>query len=338
MSGLTDTFGRVHNNLRVSVTDRCNLRCTYCMPDGIVPFLPADQLLSFPQIALVAEALLGLGVTKIRLTGGEPLLRPRLPDLIERLRELPGLQQLALTTNGLRLDRLAKPLRAAGLDRLNISLDALDETAFQQVSRRSGLHRVLAGIDSALQAGFEDIRLNAISLRGVTEAQVIPLAEFARQHHLTLRFIEYMPLDAERGWSVDRVLSGAAVREILERHFGPLLAIIPDDPHQPAVEYIYPDGSGRIGLINPVTEPFCGDCNRLRLTADGKLRNCLFSLDEWDLRPILQHRAPAASSREMPLEQIQASAFSCIDAKLAGHLISRPGFAQPQRAMYQIGG
>jgi cyclic pyranopterin phosphate synthase len=359
--GLRDRFGRLHDSLRVSVTDRCNLRCTYCMPDGLVPFLPADQLLTFNQIALVIETLLELGVNKVRLTGGEPLLRPRLVELVARLSQLPRLEQLTLTTNGLRLDRFAKPLRQAGLQRLNISLDALDEATFIRVSRRSGLQRVLAGIDAALAAGFTDIRLNAISMRGISEPQVLPLAEFARRNGLTVRFIEYMPLDAERGWTADHVLSGAAVRQILEQHFGPLVPAASPDPHQPATDYLYADGSGRIGLINPVSEPFCGSCNRLRLTADGRLRNCLFSHHEWDLRPALHtdsagrptanphqtigpsdrgERSTIASdgARESVRQAIQRLAHDCVSAKEAGHLISRHGFEQPQRAMYQIGG
>jgi GTP 3',8-cyclase len=327
---LIDRFGRLHDSLRISVTDRCNIRCTYCMPDGIVRFLPEDQLLRFEQIVRCVQVLGDVGVRKLRLTGGEPLMRPRLPQLIEQLASIATVDDLALTTNGTLLAPIAKSLRDAGLRRINISLDALSEEAFQRISRRKGLHRVLAGIDAAIDAGFDQIRLNAIAIRGITEDQVVPLVHFARQRKLTVRFIEYMPLDADHAWSATQVLTGTELMQLIEERVGPLLATNRPDPSQPSVDYAFADGFGAVGLINPVSQPFCNDCNRLRLTADGKLRNCLFSHDEWDLRPFL---AIPDSSGPL-LDHIRA----CVDAKKAGHLISRPGFAQPSRAMYQIGG
>ncbi len=327
---LVDGFGRVHTNLRISVTDRCNLRCFYCMPGEGAQFKPREELLSFEEIERFARVVVGMGVDKIRLTGGEPLVRNDIAELVRRLASIPDLDDLALTTNGLLLPELAAELHAAGLHRLNISLDALDEPTFRQIARRRGLDRVLDGILTARQVGFRRIRLNAVSIRGLTEAQIVPLARFAREHEMELRFIEYMPLDADGGWQKDQVLGGDEVRTILEREVGRLDPVAADDPSQPATDYAYRDGRGRVGFINPVTHSFCANCNRLRLTAEGQIRNCLFSTVEWDARTLL--RGGASDDELAGLVQ------SAVGAKRAGHGIATPEFVKPQRAMYQIGG
>ncbi|GIW92014.1 MAG: GTP 3',8-cyclase [Pirellulaceae bacterium] len=327
---LIDRFGRVHTNLRVSVTDRCNIRCFYCMPAANVRFLPRSEILSFEEITRFVQVCAALGITKVRLTGGEPLVRADLPRLVRMLAAIPGIQDLAMTTNGLLLAEHAEALREAGLHRLNISLDALHEETFQRIARRSGLDKVLQGIDAACRAGFRRIRLNAVAIRGVTEPEIIPLAEFARQRRLELRFIEYMPLDADRKWQPDQVLSGEEIRAVLEQHFGPLVPVPREDPSQPAVDYSYRDGSGVVGFINPVTQPFCHECNRLRITAEGQVRNCLFSTVEWDARRLLREGASD--------EQIAQLVRDCIAAKMPGHGIDKPDFVRPVRAMFEIGG
>ena len=328
-SPLVDHFGRVHNSLRISVIDRCNLRCSYCMPDGPLEFLPTHQLLSFDQIELLTRVLVKVGVTKIRLTGGEPLLRPGLEQLVRRLSAIEGIDDLAMTTNGVLLDRYAARLREAGLQRVNISLDTLDEAVFERITRRSGLERVLQGIDAALVAGFEQVRLNALAIRGLTETEIVPLAEFAISRGLHLRFIEYMPLDADHRWRQEQVLTGEEILRRLETRFGQLIPVSRADPSQPAEDYRFANSGNLIGIIRPVTQPFCDSCNRLRLTAEGTLRNCLFSIDEWNLRQHLMEGREATL-----LELIR----ECVSAKRPGHLISQSEFEQPPRAMYQIGG
>ncbi|MCA9207365.1 MAG: GTP 3',8-cyclase MoaA [Planctomycetales bacterium] len=327
---LTDSFGRVHTNLRISVTDRCNIRCFYCMPNENVVFRPRAEILSFEEIARLVRVLAPLGVNKLRLTGGEPLVRAGLPNLISMLRDVSGIHDIAMTTNGLLLAEHAEALRAAGLDRLNVSLDGLREETFQRIARREGLHRVLEGIEAAQRAGFQRIRLNAVAIRGITEDEIVPLGRFARERHMELRFIEFMPLDAENQWQTEQVLTGETIRETLEREFGPLLPADRPDPSQPAVDFQFADGGGRIGFINPVTQPFCHDCNRLRVTADGKVRNCLFSTVEWDARQLLRD---GASDQE-----IESLVRDCIRQKKPGHGIDSPEFIKPERAMYQIGG
>ncbi len=330
MSGtpLVDGFGRVHTDLRISVTDRCNLRCSYCMPLEVT-FKPREELLTFEEIARVARVAAGLGVRTVRLTGGEPLLRRELPELVRQLVAIEGLDEVSLTTNGLLLAEQAAGLRAAGLVRLNVSLDSLTQQGFERLARRPGLDRVLAGLEAAKRAGFAEIRINAVSIRGLTEAEIVPLARFCRREGFHLRFIEFMPLDAEEAWEPTQVLSGAEVRGMLEREIGPLVADRPADPGQPALDYRFADG-GRVGFINPVTRPFCDRCDRLRLTADGQLRNCLFSTVEWDARGLLRSGAGD--------EPLAAAIRDCVAAKRAAHGIDTPSFVRPARAMYQIGG
>lgn len=300
------------------------------MPDENIRFRPRDEILTFEEITRFASVVSQMGVRRLRLTGGEPLVRAELPRLVQMLSNLPQIEDLALTTNGILLADSAAELRAAGLSRLNISLDTLDEATFKKISRREGLDRVLAGIEAAQRAGFEKIRLNAIAIQGLTEDEVVPLGRFARERGLELRFIEYMPLDAEQHWRSSDVLDGAAIRQILEDEFGPLLPVEPPHPSQPATDFIFADGGGRIGLIQPVSQPFCEACDRLRLTAEGQVRNCLFSTAEWDARAILR----GDGTDDVLADLVRA----CVREKAAAHGINTVEFIRPERAMFQIGG
>ncbi len=327
---LVDSFGRVHTSLRISVTDRCNIRCFYCMPNEQVRFKPRHEILTFEEIERFVRAIVPLGVRRLRLTGGEPLVRADLPDLVACLANIPGVDDLALTTNGLLLADVAEQLADAGLQRLNISLDGLKEETFRRIARRDGLPRVLEGIAAAQRGGFERIRLNAVAIRGISEEEIVPLGRFARERDLELRFIEFMPLDAEGNWDYQQVLDGGTIRQRLEQAFGPLVPAVRSDPSQPAVDFHFADGVGRIGFINPVTQPFCSDCNRLRITAEGQVRNCLFSTEEWDARAVLRAGGDAAA--------LQALLRASVSAKRIGHGIDSPTFQRPERAMFQIGG
>jgi len=327
---LIDSFGRLHSNLRVSVTDRCNIRCFYCMPNENVRFMPRDEILTFEEIERLVRVAAGRGINKLRITGGEPLVRAQLPVLISRLAKIPGIDDIAMTTNGILLADQAEALCQAGLKRLNISLDGLREETFERIARRPGLDQVLEGIAVAKQLGFEKIRLNAVAIAGISEEEIVPLGRFAREQQLELRFIEFMPLDAEGNWQREQVLEGNLIRQQLEDAFGPLLPADRHDRSQPAVDYRFADGKGMIGFINPVSEPFCGDCNRLRVTAEGQFRNCLFSHQEWDVRELMR-------SGRSDLE-ISAMLSECVAAKKTGHGIDSPDFEQPARAMFQIGG
>jgi len=323
---LIDLFGRVHESLRISVTDACNIRCRYCMPETVLGFLPQHRLLQYSSIFRIVSILARAGVSKIRLTGGEPLMRPHLEQLVAQLADIPGLQQIAMTTNAMMLADKVASLQDAGLTHVNISLDTLRESAFKQISRRDGLDQVLAGIDAAVASKLK-VRLNALVLREINLQDCIPLVDFARDRNLFIRFIEFMPLDADRQWSQDQVVNGSELRKHLESHFGPLAAIPRSDPSS---DFGFTDGRGGVGFIDPVSKPFCQSCNRIRLTADGKLRNCLFGRVEWDLK--------AASESNATDEQIYGIVADCIKNKYAAHGISSSDFQQPERAMYQIGG
>jgi cyclic pyranopterin phosphate synthase len=326
---LVDSFGRAHNNLRISVTDRCNIRCTYCMPESI-QFLPRHDLLTFEEIERLVRVAASLGVDKIRLTGGEPLVRRGLPTLVAKLAAIPGIRDLGLTTNGILLAPLAQELKDAGLSRLNVSLDTLDPARFRELTRRDGLERVIQGIHAARSAGFDPVKLNALAIKGGTEPDILPLARFAREFGLELRFIEFMPLDAENQWDRTHVLLADEILERLNRGIGPLSPSPDQDPRAPARDYDYVDGGGRVGLIASVSRPFCGNCNRLRLTADGKLRNCLFALDETDLRPLLRD----GSGDPALIQALRAS----VAGKWEGHEINTLHFLKPDRLMHAIGG
>jgi len=326
---LIDRFGRRHTDLRVSVTDRCNLRCSYCMPLEVA-FKPREELLTYEEICRTVAVATRLGIRTVRLTGGEPLVRAELDRLVQQLVALPGLDEVAVTTNGLLLAEQAERLARAGLARLNVSLDSLDADRFEQLARRPGLDRVLEGLAVARRCGFREIRINAVSIRGLTEAEIVPLARFCRQQAFHLRFIEFMPLDAEDDWAEGSVLTGEEVRQMVAAACGPLEPLPVTDPGQPAVDYSYADGGGLVGFINPVSQPFCDRCDRLRLTADGQFRNCLFSTTEWDARAILR-----GAGNDEDLARLLTD---CVQAKRAGHGIGDAGFERPARAMYQIGG
>jgi GTP 3',8-cyclase len=323
---VSDTYGRVHSDLRISVTDRCNIRCFYCMPESVASFQQISNLLTFPQILRVVETAVRLGFRKIRLTGGEPLLRPRLTDLLASFRNMRGMEDLALTTNAVLLEQYARPLFEAGLRRLNIHLDTLDRDRFRQLTRRDELPRVLRGIDAALSAGFVSIKLNAVALKGVTESDLIPLVRYARERGMEARFIEFMPLDAQEIWSLNRVLTADEMIARLSEEFGPLTPVPDADPRAPATEYQFSNGD-RVGFIASVSRPFCMNCNRLRLTAEGKLRYCLFAREETDIKPFIDD--PRA---------IESAIRSTISKKWAGHEINQPTFIPPDRPMYSIGG
>ena len=325
---LIDTFGRVHNNLRISVTDHCNLRCTYCMPEEVA-FMDKRELLSFEEITRFVEIVAPIGIDKIRLTGGEPLLRHDLPRLVKMVCGVPGIKDVGLTTNGILLAPFAQPLFDAGLRRINISLDAHDAARFRQRARRDGLDKVLDGIHAAKKAGFEPIKINAVSIRGVTEHEVVPLARFAREHGLEMRFIEYMPIGADH-WEREKVYFAHEILEQIEHGIGPLAPAKNYDPKAPAMEFEYADGGGRVGIIASVSRPFCMSCNRVRLTAEGKLRNCLFALNEIDLKPLLRRGAPP--------EAIAALVRGNVWEKWEGHEINTARFVKPARTMHTIGG
>ena len=327
---LIDTFGRVHNNLRISVTDRCNLRCFYCMPADNVQFMERAELLSFEEITRFVEAVVPLGITELRLTGGEPLVRRDLHRLVAMLTAIPEIVDLGLTTNGLLLADQAEALFAAGLRRINVSLDALDPVRFKEFTRRDGYEHVLEGIEVARRVGFHPIKINAVSVRGLTEDEIVPFGRFARDTGLEVRFIEYMPLDAENAWERDKVLFASEIIERLSREIMPLEPLPTDNPNAPATEYLFADGVGRIGFIASVSQPFCSQCNRMRITADGKLRNCLFSLEETNIRGLLRGGGSD--------DEICAAVVRSVTAKKEGHEINTARFIQPDRPMYSIGG
>lgn len=325
---LVDSFGRIHSDLRISLTDRCNIRCFYCMPETGAEFAPAASLLGFDELERCVRVAVNLGISKIRLTGGEPLLRPRLPELIAALRSVDGICDLALTTNGVLLARYAKALYEAGLRRLNVHLDTLDFERFRAITRRDDLTRVLAGIDAAVELGFR-LKLNAVAIKELTEPDVIPMVRFGRERGIEVRFIEFMPLDAQHLWSIDRVWTADEMIAQLAAEFGPLTPVPDADPRAPATEYCFADGS-RIGFIASVSRPFCMNCNRLRLTADGRLRYCLFAREETDIRDLLRPDADEAA--------LAAAIRQTVWQKWAGHQIHSNSFAPPQRPMYAIGG
>lgn len=328
--GLIDSFGRTHNNLRVSVTDRCNIRCYYCMPEHEVKFMPRAEILSFEEIERFVRIAVRLGVNKVRVTGGEPLVRRELPELIRRLVAIPEITDLALTTNGVLLPEQAEPLYKAGLRRINIHLDTLDRERFIEITRRDEIGRVLEGIEECRRLGFAPIKINAVAVKGLTEPDIVPLARFGREQGLEVRFIEFMPLDAQGLWLRDRVLFASDIVETLSREVCPLIEIPDKDSRAPATEYRYADGNGRIGFIASVSRPFCLNCNRIRLTADGKLRYCLFAIEETDLKGLLRG---GASDGEIA-EVIRGTVWD----KWEGHEINTTRFVAPPRPMYSIGG
>ena len=326
---LVDSFGRVHDNLRISVTDRCNIRCFYCMPESDVHFVPRQEILDFEEIDRFARIAVSLGIHKIRVTGGEPLLRRDLQVLIQRLASIPGVSDLALTTNGVLLDQLAAPLFDAGLRRINVHLDTLDGARFQQITRRDDLSKVLAGLDRAREIGYQ-VKLNAVAVKNLLEPDIVPLARYARERGFEVRYIEFMPLDSQNLWDRGKVLTADEIIAILSREIAPLEAVPDPDPRAPATVYDFADGVGRVGFIASVSRPFCLNCNRIRLTADGKLRYCLFAIEEDDVRTLMRSGADDA--------QIAALIRRNLAGKWEGHEINSTRFVAPPRPMYSIGG
>jgi cyclic pyranopterin phosphate synthase len=326
---LYDGHGRAIGDIRVSVTDRCNFRCQYCMPAEGLPWLERDDVLSFEEIERLVALMASMGVSDVRLTGGEPLVRREFPRLAEMLCSIGDVAEVSLTTNGFLLERDAEKLVQARIDRFNVSVDSLQRDRFFAMTRRDALPRVLRGLEAL--AAFPEahpIKINAVAMRGFTEDELIPFARFAREHPYEVRFIEFMPLDADRSWSHAQVLTGAEIRAAISEVWP--LEPAPREPHSTARVYRFADGKGKIGLINPVSEPFCADCNRIRLTADGRLRTCLFSLNETDLRGPLRDGAT-----DDDLEQIVRDAVWRKELK---HHVNDPGFVQPERSMSRIGG
>ena len=326
---LIDTQGRTVRDLRISVTDRCNLRCVYCMPAEGMPWLAKGDLLTYEEITRFARVCLSLGVEGIRLTGGEPTVRADLPVLVRMLNELaPGLD-LSLTTNGLKLVAMADELRAAGLRRVNVSLDTLDPQRFHRIARRDRFHEVVAGLEAARRAGLSPIKVNAVLMKDFNEDEVVPLARWAREQGYQLRFIEWMPLDFGHTWERWKLVPSAEILERLNAEF-PLAPARATDPSAPASLYEYLDGAGSVGVIASVTRPFCGHCDRIRLTADGQIRTCLFSLKEYDFRRAMRDGA----GDDVIVEMLRAAVWR----KEPGHLINSPYFKQPERGMSAIGG
>jgi cyclic pyranopterin phosphate synthase len=327
---LIDNFGRLHDSLRISVTDRCNIRCFYCMPEEAVQYAPRQAILSFEEIEHFVRVAARLGVNKLRLTGGEPLLRRDLPRLIERLASVPGIQDLALTTNAVLLEQQAQALYNAGLRRLNIHLDTLDRERFKQITRRDDLPRVLAGIDAAVRAGFNRIKLNIVAVKGLIEPDILPMAHYCRERGFEPRFIEFMPLDSQSLWDRSKVLLADDIIALLSREISPLVEVPDRDLRAPATDFAYADGGGKVGFVASVSKPFCLNCNRLRLTADGKMRYCLFAIEETDVKDLLRSNAPD--------EQLIATIRQNVSEKWIGHQINSGKFIPPPRPMYSIGG
>jgi cyclic pyranopterin phosphate synthase len=325
---LVDTFGRVADDLRISVTDRCNFRCTYCMPAEGLAWLPKTEILTFEELTRLLAIFVGLGVRSLKVTGGEPTVRADLPTLVRMFREVGPELDISMTTNGVLLDRLAEPLAAAGMDRVTVSCDSLMRHRFEEMTRRDALDRVLAGIVAAKQAGLVPIKINCVVIGGQNEGEVVEFARWSRETGYAVRFIEYMPLDAQHEWERAKVVPSASVLEAIDAVF-PLIQEGPD--HEPATSFRFADGApGGIGVIASVTEPFCESCNRLRVTAEGQVRACLFALDETDLRGPMR----AGASDDDLVDLIRGNVWR----KWSGHRINHPDFVQPERSMSAIGG
>jgi cyclic pyranopterin phosphate synthase len=329
MQPLTDGHGRRITDLRVSVTDRCNFRCQYCMPAEGMPWVEREEILSFEEIARLVDLMATLGIEDLRLTGGEPLARRDFTRLASMLARIGGIRDLSLTTNGYFLERDAAQLASAGVQRVNVSIDSLQRDRFFQITRRNALPRVLRGLRAiAEQPSIRRVKVNALGIRGFTEQEIFPFCELARSSGVQVRFIEFMPLDADRAWSEDQVLTGEEIRDVIAARYE--LVETPRDRSATARVFRFADGRGEIGFVNSVSEPFCADCNRIRLTADGKLRTCLFSLTETDLRGPMRTGASDAELERLIREAVWRKELK--------HHINEPGFVQPERTMSAIGG
>jgi GTP 3',8-cyclase len=327
---LVDGWGREIKSVRISVTDKCNFRCTYCMPAEGLEWLRRDEILTFEEITRLTAILAQLGVDEVRLTGGEPLVRRGLPELVGMLAQVPGVDDLSLTTNGILLRRDASALVDAGLRRINVSLDSLDHVRFAQLTRRDALDQVLAGLAEAERyPQLRPIKINCVAIKGLTELEVPALAELARRKPYVVRFIEFMPLDADRAWTADQVLTGGEIRSLIEERYGALVEL-PTRASSTARRFRFADGKGELGFINPVSEPFCSSCDRIRITADGQLRTCLFSRREWDVKTALRDDR----------SDMDVAAFLrfAVRHKELKHRVNEPGFVPASRSMSQIGG
>lgn len=326
---LIDGHGRTIEDLRVSVTDRCNFRCQYCMPAEGLPWLERDAILSFEEIERLVRLLAEMGVSDVRLTGGEPLVRRHFPTLVAMLAAVPGVEDLSLTTNGYLLERDAAALVDAGIKRVNVSIDSLQRDRFFHMTRRDSLPQVMRGLEAlAAHPEVHPVKVNAVAMRGFTEHEAIPFAEFARSNAFQVRFIEFMPLDADHSWTPDSVLTGEELRSMIDSVYP--LEELPREPSATARVFRFKDGQGEIGFINPVSEPFCADCNRIRLTAEGKLRTCLFSMHETDLREPLRSGASD--------DELEVLIRDAVWRKELKHRVGEAGFRQPPRTMSAIGG
>jgi len=327
---LKDSFGRVVNNLRISVTDRCNFRCRYCMPEDGKVWMNKSELLTFEEIARLTKLLAELGISKLRLTGGEPLMRKELHILVEKLARIEGIRDIALTTNGYFLAEQALGLHRAGLHRINVSLDSLDPDSFNQITRRNYYEKVWKGVELVEALGLRPIKLNVVLIRGINDGEIGKFARLSRTKPYVIRFIEFMPIGADDEWSIDKVVPTREIIERIERETGKKLVPVERRGAQPADRFKFEDGRGEIGFISSVSEPFCKDCNRIRITSDGKLRTCLFSLEESDLKALVR-----GDAGDDVIKQVIRGAVS---GKEEGHLINRPEFVRPTRTMSQIGG
>jgi cyclic pyranopterin phosphate synthase len=327
---LQDSFGRIINNLRISVTDRCNFRCRYCMPEDGMVWLNRSELLTYEELTRLARLFVELGVRKIRLTGGEPLMRHDLPLFVKQLNAIPQLTDLALTTNGYFLAEQAQQLYDAGLRRVNVSLDSLDAGTFERMTRRKHYEQVWRGLEAVEALGIRPIKINTVLIRGVNDTEVVSFAHLVRSRPYIVRFIEFMPIGMDDGWTPEQVVPSREIIERIERGIGKKLVPVEYHGAQPADRYQFEDGLGEIGFISSVSEPFCEHCNRIRITPDGKLRTCLFSFEETDLRLLVRSGASD--------EEIKESIRRAVWNKEPGHLINRPEFVRPSRTMSQIGG
>jgi len=333
MSKLIDTYGRVHRDLRVSLTDRCNLRCTYCMPADFNTWLPSEDLLTTDELMSVLQVAVNCGITEVRLTGGEPLLRPDIVEIVSRISQLKNAPKLSLTTNAIRLSELAQPLKQAGLERINVSLDTLSPERFNQMTHRDRFADVMAGLQAAKASGLSPIKINSVLMPGVNDDEAVDLLNWAIANDFKLRFIEQMPLDAGGIWNRSNMVTADQIFETLSSKFN--LTPMPNRGSAPAEEFQVDHGPHTVGIIASVTRPFCGDCDRLRLTSDGQIRSCLFSRSETDVRGIL--RAPDLD-QESRIAMIEKSFMNTVADKLPGHGINNPEFIQPSRPMSAIGG
>jgi cyclic pyranopterin phosphate synthase len=333
MTALIDSFNRVHRDLRVSLTDRCSLRCNYCMPLDFDKWLPSDELLTTGELMTVISVATEHGIDQVRLTGGEPLLRPDIVDIVAQIKALPNAPELSITTNGLRLAKLAAPLAHAGLSRVNVSLDTLDRERFTTMTHRDRFDDVIEGLNAARVAGLDPIKINSVLMQGINDDEAPALLKWAIKEGFALRFIEQMPLDAGGIWKRATMVTAQAIFESLSPHF--TLSPVPARGSAPAEEFFVNEGPATVGIIASVTSPFCGSCDRVRLTSDGQLRSCLFSRDEMDLRKILRNES---MSQDEIRAEISDRLQRTVLAKLSGHGINNPDFIQPSRPMSAIGG